>query len=349
MRRPRPLPTAPSCAPALVAALCLLLATPAAAAGGHAPAGHGGGHARPKGHGAAPAHVAAGPRQVRPDEALARLKEGNARFVRGRVKRPNAGADRRAVVAAGQAPFAVIVSCADSRVPPEILFDQGIGDLFVVRTAGQALGDFELASIEYAVEHLGAPFILVLGHERCGAIKATVEALHPKPVGGGGGHGDEHGGDAHGEDHGAPAHGDGHGEDHGDAHAAPAHADGHGDGHGDTHAAPAHGAPAHGPPAHGGGHGGRERDLVDTAGVAPRDHIHLLVDALKPAVQAVDGSVAPEGLLDAAIAQNVRIGVARLVKESPLIKSFLVSGRLRIAGARYDLDTGEVRILRDRP
>jgi carbonic anhydrase len=339
---PRPPPSTSRTLPGAALALaCGLSVSTAQAAGGHAPAGHApAGHARPKAHGAAAGHVAAGPRQVRPDEALARLKEGNARFVRGRVKRPNAGADRRSAVAGGQNPFAVIVSCADSRVPPEILFDQGIGDLFVVRTAGQALGDFELASIEYAVEHLGTPFILVLGHERCGAIKATVEAVHPPPVTGGG-HGDAHGAPAHGDAHGAPAHGDTHGAPaHGDTHGAPAHGDPHGDPHGDTH------GDTHGD-AHGGGHGAPARDFVDTAGVAPRDHIHLLVDALKPAVTAVDGKVPPTGLVDAAIAQNVRIGVARLVRESPLLKSFLVAGRIRIAGARYDLDTGEVRILRD--
>jgi len=314
--RPRPPSTTASpLGSALAAALFLLHSFPAAAAGAHAPAGHGGAPAQPKGRGTAPKHIAPGPRLIGPDEALARLKEGNARFVKGRAKRPNAGADRRAAVAGGQAPFAIIVSCADSRVPPELLLDQGIGDLFVVRTAGQALGDFEFASIEYAVEHLGAPFILVLGHERCGAVKATVEALHPKPLAGG---------DANDDAHGAAPE-ETHGEPHGDAHEK-------------SH-----------PPAQGGGHAGRARDFVDTTGVAARDHIHLLVEALKPAVKAVEGSVAPEGLLDAAIAQNVRIGIARLVKESPLIKSYLISGRIRIAGARYDLDTGEVRILRDQP
>ena len=163
----------------------------------------------------------------------------------------------------------------------------------------------------------------MLGHERCGAIKATVEAVHPPPVSAAAAHGDSHA-DPHGDAHGEPAHGDAHGEP---AHGGPAHGD-------------AHGAPAHGGPG---------RDLVDSARVEARDHIHLLVEALKPAVTAVDGKVPPSERLDAAIDQNVRIGVARLVRESPMLKSFLVSGRIRIAGARYDLDTGEVRLLRDRP
>jgi carbonic anhydrase len=84
-------------------------------------------------------------------------------------------ATRREDLAKGQHPFAVVVGCADSRVAPEIVFDQGLGDLFVVRVAGQVLSDPDLASIEYAVEHLGARTVVVLGHERCGAVKAVVE------------------------------------------------------------------------------------------------------------------------------------------------------------------------------
>lgn len=108
-------------------------------------------------------------------EAWALLEAGNARFVAGKPTRPNQDGARRAEVAKGQKPFAVVVTCSDSRLPPEILFDRGLGDLFVVRTAGEVVGDLELGSIEYAVEHLGANFILVLGHERCGAVDATVK------------------------------------------------------------------------------------------------------------------------------------------------------------------------------
>jgi Carbonic anhydrase len=75
----------------------------------------------------------------------------------------------------GQHPFAVIVSCSDSRVPPEVIFDQGLGDIFSVRTAGNVIGDYELGSIEYAVEHLGCQLIIVLGHEQCGAVSAFLQ------------------------------------------------------------------------------------------------------------------------------------------------------------------------------
>ena len=117
---------------------------------------------------------AAEPSSVTADEALARLKAGNERFVSGKVVHPNSDAERRTEVAKGQKPFAIIVGCSDSRVGPEVVFDQGLGDLFVVRTAGNVVDDVALGSIEYAVEHLGAPMILVLGHTHCGAVAAAV-------------------------------------------------------------------------------------------------------------------------------------------------------------------------------
>lgn len=110
--------------------------------------------------------------------ALAELSAGNQRFVRGAPSQLRRGIDRRDQLAKGQHPFAVIVGCSDSRVPPELLFDQGLGDLFVVRIAGNVVDDAALASIEYAVEHLGAQTIVVLGHERCGAVKAVVDGGH---------------------------------------------------------------------------------------------------------------------------------------------------------------------------
>lgn len=106
--------------------------------------------------------------------ALLRLKVGNAKFVDNLSTRANKTAKRRAEVAQAQRPFAIVVSCSDSRVGPEVVFDQGLGDLFVVRTAGHVVDDVGLGSIEYAVEHLGASLIVVLGHERCGAVAATV-------------------------------------------------------------------------------------------------------------------------------------------------------------------------------
>ncbi|HVM60396.1 MAG TPA: carbonic anhydrase [Verrucomicrobiae bacterium] len=121
------------------------------------------------------AAYAAGPSAtITADDALARLKAGNERFVAGNLSHPNATPDRRADVARGQAPFAIIVGCSDSRVGPEVVFDQGLGDIFVVRTAGNVVDDVALGSIEYAADHLGAPVILVLGHTRCGAVAAAV-------------------------------------------------------------------------------------------------------------------------------------------------------------------------------
>jgi carbonic anhydrase len=112
---------------------------------------------------------------IDPDAALARLKAGNARFVSGELSHPNQSAARRTTLTEGQHPFAVILGCSDSRTAPEVVFDQGLGDLFVVRSAGNVVDDIALGSIEYAVEHLGTKLIVVLGHENCGAVKATLD------------------------------------------------------------------------------------------------------------------------------------------------------------------------------
>jgi carbonic anhydrase len=126
----------------------------------------------------ADAHPAAAhPVGLDPETAMQRLVDGNARYVAGVATHKNLDSARRTAVAAGQQPFAVILACADSRVAPEIIFDQGLGDLFVVRVAGNVVDDSVLASIEYAVIHLGSTLVMTLGHERCGAVKATVEAL----------------------------------------------------------------------------------------------------------------------------------------------------------------------------
>jgi len=124
--------------------------------------------------------IAASPAPSSPaaDEALQRLLKGNQRFVHGSTKNPRrAPADFRAL-AEGQRPVAVIMGCADSRVPPELLFDQGVGDLFVVRVAGNVVGGggvFVKGSIEYAVAELGVRLIMVLGHSSCGAVKAAIK------------------------------------------------------------------------------------------------------------------------------------------------------------------------------
>jgi carbonic anhydrase len=144
---------------------------------------------------------------VSPAEAISRLKEGNGRFIAGNLQHPhessyerrymaansyeNAGmiflgmtaaqaAKRRAELTKSQHPFAIIVSCSDSRVPPEVVFDQGLGDLFVLRVAGNVINDESLGSIEYAVDHLAVRLIVVLGHQRCGAVKAAKETIAAK-------------------------------------------------------------------------------------------------------------------------------------------------------------------------
>ena len=113
-----------------------------------------------------------------PDQALKLLTEGNARFVSGKRLFPNQTAARRQALTGGQQPFAIVVCCSDSRVPPELVFDRGFGDLFVVRTAGHAVDQAALGSIEYAVDHLGVRLIFVLGHEKCGAVSAVVAGGH---------------------------------------------------------------------------------------------------------------------------------------------------------------------------
>lgn len=113
------------------------------------------------------------------EEALAELKAGNARFVKGKAARHNQSLARVNEVVAGQKPEAIVLGCADSRVPPEVIFDEGIGDLFVVRVAGNVAEPATTGSIEYAAEHLHVPLIVVLGHRDCGAVKATAEAHGP--------------------------------------------------------------------------------------------------------------------------------------------------------------------------
>src|ERR1043166_5964031 len=144
---------------------------------------------------------------VSPTDAISRLKEGNSRFAAGRPQHPdesseeraymaknsyeNAGAislgmsseqaaKRRAELIKSQHPFAIILSCSDSRVPPEIIFDEGLGDLFIVRVAGNVLNDEGLGSIEYGVDVLGAHLIVVLGHQSCGAVDAAIKTIATK-------------------------------------------------------------------------------------------------------------------------------------------------------------------------
>lgn len=127
---------------------------------------------RPSGHGT-------------PAQAWAKLARGNDRFVNGNHRHPNQDAARRDSLTGGQAPFAALFGCADSRVAAEIIFDRGLGDLFVVRTAGHVVDTGVLGSIEFGVAVLGIPLVVVLGHDSCGAVAATVNAVHDGVLPGG--------------------------------------------------------------------------------------------------------------------------------------------------------------------
>lgn len=112
-----------------------------------------------------------------PALAWRRLREGNERFVNGETSHPNQDASRRSSLVENQHPFAVIFGCSDSRLAAEIIFDVGLGDVFVVRTAGQVIDDAVLGSLEYSVAVLGVPLIVILGHDSCGAVSATKSAV----------------------------------------------------------------------------------------------------------------------------------------------------------------------------
>jgi carbonic anhydrase len=116
-----------------------------------------------------------------PASALERLKSGNAKFVRDAASALPIDGEKRLAQLKGQSPFAIVLSCADSRVPPEVIFNVGLGEVFVVRTAGEVTDKAVLASIEYAAEHLKAPLLVVMGHEMCGAVKTAIETKPNAP------------------------------------------------------------------------------------------------------------------------------------------------------------------------
>ena len=163
----------------------------------------------------------------------------------------------RVTIAQHQHPFAVIFGCADSRVPPEIIFDQGLGDLFVIRVAGHVLDAAALGSIEYAAVELGVPLVMVLGHQRCGAVKAAVEA-------------------------------------------------------------------------------------VERGSTVP-GHMPTLVDAIRPAVAKAKGS--PGDLLDNAVRAHVAVVVGQLQSSEPILAALVRANKVKIVGARNDLDSGVVEIV----
>ncbi|MEH1850490.1 MAG: carbonic anhydrase [Nostoc sp.] len=187
-----------------------------------------------------------------PDAALQKLIEGNQRFVDHHPQYPDQSALRLHEVAQAQHPFATILSCADSRVPAEIVFDQGIGDIFDVRIAGNIATHEAIGSIEYAVVLLGSPLLMVMGHERCGAVTAAVQ---------------------------------------------------------------------------------NESLLGD---------ISSFVKAIKPAVEKVKSQ--PGDAVENAVVANVQYQIERL-KRSQLLTEQVRSGKLKIVGGRYDLDTGRVSII----
>jgi carbonic anhydrase len=193
-----------------------------------------------------------------PADALRRLLEGNARYVADRKQHPGLGPARRAEVAMSQQPFAVVLGCSDSRVPVELVFDQGLGDLFVIRVAGNFAGGGEvLGSIEFAVLNLGVRLVLVLGHERCGAVTAA-------------------------------------------------------------------------------------RDVI-TAGTTPPGHLVSVVDGILPAVRSTLDQ--PGDGVDNAVRANVRLAVQQLQDSQPILAPRVADGSLRVAGARYDLESGRVEVI----
>jgi carbonic anhydrase len=128
-----------------------------------------------------PAKAAAAPEEKTPtpDQAWQRLKAGNNRFSDDKMEQPDLSTKRRQELAKGQKPFAVVLTCADSRLTPEFIFNQGLGDIFVLRVAGNIVDQYELGSIEYAVEHLHVPLVVLLGHEKCGAVEAAFGGEKP--------------------------------------------------------------------------------------------------------------------------------------------------------------------------
>jgi carbonic anhydrase len=120
---------------------------------------------------------------VAPEKAIGWLKNGNSRFVKGWRRKDGGTANDRARLAKGQKPHTIVLSCSDSRVPPEHVFDQALGEIFVIRVAGEALDSSVIASIEYAVEHLGSKLIVVMGHESCGAVKAALATAEGSSAG----------------------------------------------------------------------------------------------------------------------------------------------------------------------
>ena len=195
------------------------------------------------------------------DEALQHLLDGNKRYVSNQMSGQKlCDLPTREGLAKGQKPYAIILSCSDSRVPPEIIFDKGLGEIFVVRVAGNIVDSVVLGSIEYAAEHLGSPLVMVLGHERCGAVTAAVDAKGK-----------------------------------------------------------------------------------------PEGNIGAIIRSITPAVKQARkeavGKSKPE-LVETAIDDNVKLVSASLTRQSKVLKHLVAEGKIKIVSAKYDLDDGNVTILK---
>ncbi len=191
------------------------------------------------------------------EQALATLKEGNSKFLTDSPLRAVQGRARRLEIARGQAPFAVLVSCSDSRVPPEVLFGRGLGELFIVRNAGNTVDTVALGSIEYAIAVLGVPLIVVLGHERCGAVDAALS-------------------------------------------------------------------------------------VVEKNTIFPGSLNQMIEPILPAALMARSTGAKGEALLDAAVRENIRRVVTRIKNSEAVLMNPIKTGKVKVVGARYDLDDGEV-------
>lgn len=200
------------------------------------------------------AHADAPAPAMSADAALKVLLAGNQGFASAGGACPRQTAARRSSVATSQHPVAVVIGCADSRVPPEAVFGQGIGDLFVIRVAGNVIDDEVLGSVEYAVEHLGVPLVVVLGHERCGAVQAAL------------------------------------------------------------------------------------------AKEAPQAHVAALVTRIRAALAAAPKATGGDPV-DHAVSANVAASVKQVQASEPVLAPLVRSGKVKVVGARYDLDTGAVQLL----
>ena len=197
---------------------------------------------------------------ITPEEAWQKLVDGNKRYLENKMNACGESSTvTRETLAKGQKPYAIILSCSDSRVPPEIIFDKGLGEIFVARVAGNVADPVVLGSIEYAAEHLGSPLIMVLGHERCGAVTAAVGAKGK-----------------------------------------------------------------------------------------PEGNIGAILRLIQPAVKQAKKEAAgkaKEELVETAIDDNVKLVAANLTKQSKILKEMAEAGKVKIVGAKYDLDDGKVSVM----